>query len=403
MDKKRLLALLSATSIAFCGCSLGDKTAAKRTNPADFEVSSLADLNALHTSSEQGETCEGKTIILKNDLDLTDGEGSTEDFITFQPIFAKDHEFKGTFDGNGETFNCDLSNGNILGDIAKEGIVKNLNVTGHFYGDIDSVLVGENKGTIENCKLDVVVEDTLVSLGGICCSNLGTIDGCEVRGELSTNDMNLGGICNSNGGVGATEGGTITNCKVYAKLTNCCRSLAEDNGYAEDDYYFQTPEIGGIAGFNYAYIGNCEVEGDFVSIYKDRFEGTAGGIASTNNGLVENSKYKGNISADFAGGIIGSNYGIVESCKAEGTVKGTKAAAFAALNRWGNIDFAWESIKSEPQAYLQNCEFTGTVDSEVAGVGVIENMPNPEDLDLKPQVVNCRINGEVITREADAL
>lgn len=399
MSKKRLLALLSATSIVFCGCSLDDKTAAKQINPADFEVYSLADLNALHTSSKQGETFEGKTIILKNDLDITDGDGkaSTEEFITFQPVFAEGHEFKGTFDGNGKTFNCDLSSGSILGDIAKEGIVKNLNVTGHFYGDIDSVLVRENKGTIENCKLDVVVEDTLVSLGGICYSNLGTIDGCEVRGKLSTNDMNLGGVCNSNGDVGVTEGGTITNCKVYAKLTNCCRSLAED------DCYFQTPEIGGIAGFNYAYIGNCEVEGDFVSIYKDKFEGTAGGIASTNNGLVENSRYKGNISAEFAGGIIGSNYGIIESCKAEGTVKGAKAAAFAALNRWGNIDFAWESIKSEPQAYLQNCEFTGTVDSEVAGAGVIENMPNPENPDLKPQVVTCRINGEVITRELDAL
>lgn len=173
---------------------------------------------------------------------------------------------------------------------------------------------------------------------------------------------------------------------------------------AEDGCYFQTPEIGGIAGFNYAYIGNCKVEGDFVSIYKDKFEGTAGGIASTNNGLVENSRYKGNISAEFAGGIIGSNYGIVESCKAEGTVKGKMAAAFAALNRWGNIGFCgWEPIKSEPQAYLKDCEFTGTVESEVAGVGVIENIPNPENHDLKPQVVNCRINGEVITREADAL
>jgi len=60
------LALLSATSIAFCGCSLGNKTA--------FEISSLADLKALYTSSEQGETFEGKTIILKDDLCLTDSE-----------------------------------------------------------------------------------------------------------------------------------------------------------------------------------------------------------------------------------------------------------------------------------------------------------------------------------------
>lgn len=51
MVKKRLLALLSATSIVFCSGSLSDKTAAKRTNPADFEVYSLADLNALHASS----------------------------------------------------------------------------------------------------------------------------------------------------------------------------------------------------------------------------------------------------------------------------------------------------------------------------------------------------------------
>ncbi|MGN1034804.1 MAG: hypothetical protein ACI4PK_04400 [Oscillospiraceae bacterium] len=99
MNKKRFLALLSATSIVFCSGSLSDKTAAKQTNSVDFEVYSLADLNALHASSEQGETFEGKTIILKNDLDLTgDGEGPTEELTAFQPIFAQGHEFKGTFD-----------------------------------------------------------------------------------------------------------------------------------------------------------------------------------------------------------------------------------------------------------------------------------------------------------------
>lgn len=411
--------MLSATFIVFCGCSLSNKTA--------FEISSLADLKALHTSSEQGETFEGKTIILKDDLYLTDGETVAGGTIVWESLFAEGHEFRGTFDGNGKTIICNLKSKentvtdndettkqigieySLLGNIAEEGVVKDLNITGHFYGDIDSVLVSKNKGTIKNCKLWVITENDGTDLGGICYSNLGIIDRCEVRGGLYTNDMALGGICSSNGDAGETEGGTITNCKVYAWLKNDCRNLAEGNGSAEDDSYFKTPEIGGIARVNYAYIGNCEVETQFVSmnISYDGFEGTAGGIASTNYGIVKNSSYKGAIAVRCAGGIIGSNYGIVESCKAGGTVRGEESAAFAVFNERRSAD----TTHPEPLAIIENCEFDGTIRSEKEGVAVLYNRPserNPDlpserNPDLKPQVVNCKINGKVITREADML
>ncbi len=52
---------------------------------------------------------------------------------------------------------------------------------------------------------------------------------------------------------------------------------------------------------------------------------------------------------------------------------------------------------------MENCEFSGTVRSEKEGVAVLYNRPSERNPDLKPQVVNCKINGEVITREADVL
>ena len=410
MSKKKLLALLSAVSIVFCSCSLGNKTT--------FEISSLTDLKALHTSSEQGETFEGKTIVLKDDLYLTDGEKVAEKTIVWKSLFTKGHEFKGTFDGNGKTIICNLKSKentftddgtkrqrgmaySLLGNIAKEGVVKNLNVLGHFYGDIDSVLVGKNKGIIKNCKLHVIVKDDSTGLGGVCDNNLGIIDDCEVIGRLYANNIVLGGICKTNGSAGETEGGIITNCRVYARLTNDCKNLAKENEDAEDDCYFQTPEIGGIAGFNYAYIGNCEVETQFASINisYDGFEGTAGGIASTNYGIVKNSSYKGDIAVRCAGGIIGNNYGIVESCKAGGTVRGEESGAFAVFNERRSVD----TTHPEPLAIIENCEFDGTVKSEKEGVAVLYNRPSKRNPEQKPQVINCKINGEVITREVDAL
>ena len=141
---------------------------AERCLQADYELSTIDDLNNLRELSKNGETFEGKHIVLKNDINITSNGNSDGGAIDFESIFVKDGVgFKGTFDGNGNCLNCNVKNGEILGNICKEGVVKNLNISGYFNGDIDGLLFFENNGILENLKINLIAKDTCVGLAGI--------------------------------------------------------------------------------------------------------------------------------------------------------------------------------------------------------------------------------------------
>ena len=112
--------------------------------------------------------------------------------------------------------------------------------------------------------------------------------------------MDCTGICGLNYG-------TIESCTFLGRLTNCCEKLDQDG--------FMLPETGGITTFNLGFVKNCHVEADLINKYDGEFIGCAGGIVSTNNGLIENSTFKGSVSAAVAGPITGLNCGTVKLCK----------------------------------------------------------------------------------------
>ena len=95
-----------------------------------------------------------------------------------------------------------------------------------------------------------------------------------------------------------------------------------------------------------------------------KFYGSAGGLVSTNNGLIEKSTFKGTVLASASGGIYSSNYTIIKYCSINATVKGDDAAEFIACNIWKNIDEAWDEIKNEKQGLIDSCEFKGTVEAK---------------------------------------
>ena len=369
-----------------------------------IKISSLEDLNHLRDLSNQGENFEGKTVILENDIYITKDQTKDGEPIEFKSIFKCPYDsvgdnhnigFKGIFDGNGKTLHFNATNSNIFGSIAKGGIVKNLNITGRFEGDLEGGTVALfNFGTIDNIKIDISARCTTTSVIGVCAFNQksGIIKNCSVKGDLSTNDMACTGICSDNRGI-------IESCSFSGKLTNGCEEPKEAG--------FMLEETGGIASFNSGLVKNCNVEANLSSLYEGKFIGCAGGIVSTNNGLIENSYFKGSIAAESPGSLTGSNYGIVRLCKSDANLKGPLAAEFTSLNMWGYESFCeYEPIKNQPQGVIDGCEFKGTVTGcvESGKIAAYDNMLSCESSlgpIHVPTITNCKINGNNAVRETD--
>ncbi|MBR0423840.1 MAG: hypothetical protein IJJ04_04350 [Clostridia bacterium] len=392
----------TTTTSSFSTSAINEITeTAERCTHADFEISTIDDLNNLRNISKQGETFEGKTIILKNDITIT-SDGTANDFESI--FYAKTNtvdyttektEFDGTFNGNGKTLHCDFKNTKeffgTFGFIGENGTLENINLDGNFEGDIASILLKENKGTIRNCKLDI---STYGPSAAICSDNYGVIDQCEVKGKMKKNDMGLAGICQSNNG-------NITKCNVFANLRNCMKSIVPEGEEEEWGYLFQLPSTGGITIFNSGYISECNVEGELTSEYKDDFYASIGGIAETNNGLIENSTFKGKIMANGGGGIVSDNYAIIESCRVDAEITGNNVAEFVEKNIWGNEEFAWKKILDKPQGVINNCEFTGTVSSKTPNAGAAAHHYINTQNHKTPQITNCKINGTPVIRDLD--
>ncbi len=380
----------------------GQNTQSSQSNSL-IKISSLEDLNNLRDLSNQGENFEGKTIVLENDIYITKNGKKDGEPVEFKPIFKcpdyaadnDDNGFKGIFDGNGKTLHFNSTNGNIFGSIGRGGVVKNLNITGKFEGDLDGGIVALfNFGTIDNLNMDIIARCTPTSVIGVCAFNhgCGIIKNCSVKGELSTNDMSCTGICSDNHGV-------IESCSFSGKLTNCCEEPKEAG--------FMLEETGGIASFNSGLVKNCNVEANLSSVYEGKFIGCAGGIVSTNNGLIENSTFKGSVWAGSPGGITSCNYGIIRSCKSDAEIKGPLAAEFTSLNMWGDIGYCdYEPIKNQPQGVIDGCEFKGTVtgcveSGKIAAYDNILSRENSLGPIHVPTITNCKINGKNTVRETD--
>ena len=375
-----------------------------------IKISNLSGLNSLRELSEAGENFQGKTIVLENDIYITKDQTKDGESVEFKSIFSKNAGFKGVFDGNGKTLHFNVNSGEVLGAVSEGGVVKNLNVCGSFAGDLFvGILAFNNGGLIENCRIDAVVSnDVSQGVCAFCFQNdkSGVIRNCQVKGKLLIDCMNGAGMCQI-GGICGANCGLIEFCQVSAELLNIAKR-------GEGSIGFPHAETGGIAAFSEGIVRNCSVVANIINEAEGEFYGTAGGLISVNNGLVENSTFKGTIAAFRAGGVVGDNYAVLKSCKVEAKIKGQEVAEFAGSNMWGDeslYDFGIYRATSEgkgPQGVVDGCEFFGFVDSvDEERVAVFENKSVGALLDGKevlfaPKITNCKINGKIIKREVDS-
>ncbi len=242
---------------------------------------------------------------LMNDIDL---EGSETNKWT--PIGnSESTAYTGTFDGNGKTIsglyiNNSTNDQGLFGCLDQGGTVQNLSVSGSVSGNnYVGGVVGDNRGSVEDCDFTGSVTGTVDYVGGVVGYNGGTVKNCYNTGNISGNiSGNTSG--NQVGGIVGQNSGTVENCY--------------NTGNISGDISIGIS--GGVVGWNDSgTVKNCYNTGNISG-------NTSGGVVGYNHsgGSVTNSYNTGAVSGDEeVGGVVGWNdSGTVKNCYNIGDVSG---------------------------------------------------------------------------------
>ena len=196
-------------------------------------------MKQLATEVNEGNTFEGWTIILMNDIDLSSvcSESSGK---SWTPIGVDgNHPFQGTFDGNNKKLTNlwikkEIDNAELewtcigLFGHTKKSEIKNLEVSGtiSYSSDKNKVdlggLIGNfQDGNIENvvCDVNISSEDGVKQVGGFVgwCDD-STFTNCVNKGAIKCNNKACGGIVGQGTGLkfkGCLNSGNIV-CKGFS-------------------------------------------------------------------------------------------------------------------------------------------------------------------------------------------
>jgi hypothetical protein len=215
-----------------------DGTAKTEVKPIDgtYYIKNGAELAWFAAQINAQSFLNAKAVLLA-DIDL-DGKAWTS-------IGSYDRIFNGSFDGNG----CTVSGlaGKCYGlfyGIAKDGIVKNLTVSGSIVGTSNTGgIVGVNNGAVKNCAASVTVSADGQRVGGIAGNNSGgLISGCAALAPVSSSYTTFGQTVNLGGIVGQNSG-TIEFS--YSAATVAATGQNHNGG------------VGGVTGVNTGSIKSC--------------------------------------------------------------------------------------------------------------------------------------------------
>ena len=225
-----------------------------------IHIKSAEDLRSLAHSCTLDSWSRGKTVVLDNDIELTD-----DDTLPI-PTFG------GTFNGNGHTISGlsitqSVSPAGLFGVLQKDAVIKNLNVEGTVTpsGDSENIggIVGENHGTIESCTFNGSVSGKR-SVGGIAGRNLATgiVRACEASGAIFGQSM-TGGIVGENlGSIVSCRGRAYVNIESTdpsIDLSDLSLDFSLDlSSLSRLDTLNIATDTGGIAGYSSGAIASIE-------------------------------------------------------------------------------------------------------------------------------------------------
>ena len=265
--------------------------------------------------NNQGNTFEGYTIYLENNLDLGgraengNWETTANESVKWTAIGKiKANPLKATFEGNNhiikdvyvnstENFNGIFGNSNSISNLTiKNSYIKGAGCNGAIVGACRS-------GTIENChNINTTVVGTNNTCGGIVGQANAEIKNCSNSGKITVLSST-----NENGQVGGIVGTT------HEKISGCYNT----GDITCKDYKC----TGGVVGYAKANssVTNCYNTGSINGA--NLVAGIVG--YSRNNSNIENCYNTGKITGEnFTGGVVGVAESIVTKCYNTGEITG---------------------------------------------------------------------------------
>ena len=295
--------------------------------------------------NNEGNTFEGYTIYLENNLDLgareKDGNWETteneevkwtaigkEKAKILQATFeGNNHIIKGVYVNDSTNYNGIFGNTNsILNLTVKNSYIKGASHTGGIVGALRS-------GTMENCHnvntQVILIEGEYNTCGGVVGQVTGNIKNCSNTGTVTGLGVNANGRTQC-GGIAGTIAlrGTIENCKNIGKIfgngfrTGGIVGIVDTSSTVTNCHNAGTVTgqdyTGGIAGYA-NQTSNCNNTGTVTG--QDYIGGIAG--VTQTSGTVTNCHNAGTVTGqDYIGGIVGTAQNIVTKCSNTGTISG---------------------------------------------------------------------------------
>lgn len=272
----------------------------------DIHIGSAAELVGLSRSCWLDTWSRNKRVYLDCDLKLTNSE------FTSIPTFG------GYFDGQGHKIeglyiNDTISYTGLFCYVQENAVIANLTVEGMIQPSgkqmVVGGIVGDNSGTIQNCKFKGIVDGTDYT-GGIAGFNelTGHIADCTSEGTVTGTHFT--------GGITGENMGNITRCTNLAEvnITNI------DKGMSLEDINLEqyTSEL-----FNLKEDSKKQDSAETVNSAVD-----TGGIAGLSIGVIQYCTNQGTVGYEHVGynvgGIAGRQSGYLYSCRNEGIIYGRK-------------------------------------------------------------------------------
>lgn len=244
----------------------------------EFYIGSASELAAFASAVNGGDTYEGKTVYLTDDIDI----GSDWTCIGQRTGGNTGTRFCGTFDGQGHTINftghtvSENTRGALFGYLGDGAVVKNLELTGtittsgalNFIGTLANAVV--MNVSVQNIHSDVRINGggNLMYSGGLIgfmengtyATNL-TIDGCVYNGTINCGNQAkaIGGFVGYTGNIGdANKSLTIINSGWNGTI------MLNDPSYSTNIGGFVGYQPGGNSNYTRITIRDCVAAGKFT-------------------------------------------------------------------------------------------------------------------------------------------
>ena len=266
---KRSLSWLLVMTMILSLCAM--PAGAALADTPDLEIGSLAELQAFAAAVDNGETYEGKTVVLTADIDASG--------TTWNPIGEKadNKSFKGTFDGKGHTVTLSIKSASGYNGLFcyNFGTIKNVKIAGSVETTAKNAMyngavcaTNKSGAVVDSCINEAVCTYAGGYSAGVVGQNAGTVSNCINRGSVSVGGTMGGAI---------TCGGTVTNCLNIGSLSGKAYNISY-SGTVTNSYYLDTSSSPSLTRFFGVSKTEAELKApEFAATLGDLFAADANG------------------------------------------------------------------------------------------------------------------------------